>query len=363
MFFSCLGPVEQTLEMTWKMMQWPDPERKTIIISGNEANNSNWALAKYTCLRPYASNNCLVVFYFDIFESVHVHIVIPSKRQKNVLFRWHPFPGFFRWRIWTWMWSVSMHVSVLAKKASDGNLPWAFCKKSSEKNWVQLRSATWPVRYVQDMMFSFHRPVIWWFFPVRFHVFCGFFPCIEKKAGWCIVSELRLQWCDYCLWPFCTMAMCCAAAGWHGRGRLVVGSWTWRRDTIATGSREFHDVRCCLSQDGWTFISLKDDDADDDDHLWNILKQPISTSSCHFTWNPRKSFRKTFFEANKVFNQQIAAENVFRCFHVFRLFSHFDPLLLFFPESWKWKMGPSKIGVFSIKLVFHFHDYQWSEKG
>lgn len=162
------------------------------------------------------------------------------------------------------------------------------------------------------------------------------------------------------------MAMCCAAAGWHGRGRLVVGSWTWRRDTIATGSREFHDVRCCLSQDGWTFISLKDDDADDDDHLWNILKQPISTSSCHFTWNPRKSFRRTFFEANKVFNQQIAAENVFRCFHVFRLFSHFDPLLLFFPESWKWKMGPSKIGVFSIKLVFHFHDYQrkgrWSRK-
>ena len=215
----------------------------------------------------------------------------------------------FRWEL-----ALSLLQEIIRKKLSPTEISYLACKI-----------------YVQDMKLHFIGLLFWWFFPVRFHIFCGFFPCIEKKAGWCIVSELRLQWCDYCLWPFCTMAMCCAAAGWHGRGRLVVGSWTWRRDTIATGSREFHDVRCCLSQDGWTFISLKDDDADDDDHLWNILKQPISTSSCHFTWNPRKSLRKAFFEANKVFKQQIAAENVFRC-HVFRLFSPFWPFATLFPR-------------------------------
>ena len=150
MVFSCLGPVEQTLEMTWKMMQWPDPERKTIIISGNEANNSNWALAKYTCLRPYASNNCLVVpincdFHglYDIFESVHVHIVIPSKRQKNVLFRWQPFLP--------WIFSVGgsglgcdqfqCMYQCLRKRLQMGTCLEPFARnhqKKTESNWDQL---------------------------------------------------------------------------------------------------------------------------------------------------------------------------------------------------------------------------------
>ena len=32
-----------------------------------------------------------------------------------------------------------------------------------------------------------------------------------------------------------------------------------------------------------------------------------------------------------------------------------NQMLLFLPQSWKWKMGPSKISFLYIRAIFHFH--------
>ena len=34
-----------------------------------------------------------------------------------------------------------------------------------------------------------------------------------------------------------------------------------------------------------------------------------------------------------------------------------NQMLLFLPQSWKWKMGPSKISFLYISVIFHFHIY------
>ena len=37
--------------------------------------------------------------------------------------------------------------------------------------------------------------------------------------------------------------------------------------------------------------------------------------------------------------------------------SYFTLLILFLPQSWKWKMGPSNNSFLSFGVIFHFHDY------